>query len=334
MAATFSKPFLPLPDQIALLESRGLVIADKQAAQECLHRNSYYRLSAYWYPFRVIGPLQDSSGNPILDSHGNPVIGRTNTFLPDSTFEDARRLYVFDKEFKLLLMDAIERVEIAVRTEIALCLGQHDVFAHTQESFFRPDWRIDPRNPTRPSKHQKWLDTFATAVNRSRDEFIVHYENKYGSRSPLPIWIAIELWDFGRLSFCYSGLDTPYRVSVATRFSIAHRDLLKSWLVSLNFVRNVIAHHGRLWNLNLADYPALPRRGLMPDFDVLHSVPQVQYRIYSVCCILSYFSKIINPQSSWPQKLAAHVRDFPAMPYASIQDMGFPADWETHPFWL
>ena len=331
MAATFNKPFLSLPQQIALLKQRGLQIADESAAQECLHRNGYYRMSAYWYPFRVLAPLLDSQGNSQRDNRGNLLHYRTDDFLPDSTFENAQALYLFDKKFKLLLLDAIERVEIAVRAEIALTLGRHDVFAHTNPRFFRLGYNTP--NFQNRTKHQQWLDKFEEAVRRSKDEFVVHHESKYGSRSPLPIWIAIELWDFGRLSHFYSGLETQYRVSVATRFAISHRDTLGSWLISLNYVRNVIAHHGRLWNLNLADNPALPRRGEMPDFDALRNSANSTVRIYGVCCILIHFSKIINPRSTWPQQLADLIKSFPAMPYVSIADMGFPSDWQNQNFW-
>ena len=173
-------------------------------------------MSAYWYPFRVLAPLLDGQGKPQRDNRGNPLHLRTDDFLPDSTFENAQARSLFDKKFKLWLLDAIERVEIAVRAEIALTLGRHDVFAHTNPRFFRLGYNTP--NFQNRTKHQQWLDKFEEAVRRSKDEFVVHHEQKYGSRSPLPIWIAIELWDFGRLSHFYSGLETQYRVSVATRY--------------------------------------------------------------------------------------------------------------------
>lgn len=229
------------------------------------------------------------------------------------------------------MLDAIERVEIATRAEIALHLGAQDTFAHVNPRFFRPSFTTPDASGR--TKHQAWLHKFSEAVNRSKDEFVLRYERKYGVRSPLPIWIAIELWDFGLLSRFYSGLETAHCVAVAKSFSIPHWNLMKSWLRSLNYVRNVIAHHGRLWNLNLADNPSLPRRGVMADFDALVTMPYVGTRIYSICCILSHFSKVVNPQSDWPQHLAALIKSFPTMPYANVQDMGFPADWQNHNFW-
>jgi abortive infection bacteriophage resistance protein len=313
--AVYNKPHLSLADQLALLKQRGLQVSDEAAAIERLHRNGYYRLSAYWYPFRKIVENQ-----------------RTNDFLPDSKFEDAHALCGFDKDFKLLLLDAIESVEIAVRAEIAMHLGSRDIFAHTKPHLFRN--RFTSPDKLGKIQYEIWQKKFNDAVHRSRDEFVTHHNRKYGDRSTLPIWIAIELWDFGLLSRFYSGMNTSDCIAVATRFAIPNWRLMESWLRSLNYVRNIIAHHGRLWNINLVDSPKLPtKNGTIGDFDTLVPLHNVNTRIYSICCILAYFSKVIDPQSAWPRSLIESIESFPQMPYACIQDMGFPPDWQSHSFW-
>lgn len=311
----YSKPYLPLPDQFRLLKQRGLQVADDAAAVECLHRNGYYRLSAYWYLFREI-----SAGR------------RTDMFLKGSHFENAVKLYSFDKNFKLRLLDVLERVEIAVRAEIALLLGVRDPFAHTNPSLLHPRFvSIHPHHAL--SKHGEWLDKFDKQVRRSKDEFVQHHNRQYGLNSPLPIWIAIELWDFGMLSHFFGGLQIKDREAVAARFQVPGWQVMESWLMALNYVRNVIAHHGRLWNSNLSLNPKLPRLGEMPDFDALLPLHNVSTRVYSICCILSYLSMVTNPASPWSSDLRAFVEDFPTMPYASPRDMGFPSGWQTHGFW-
>jgi len=311
----YRKPYLSLSDQLSLLKQRGLQVADDARAIDCLHRNGYYRLSAYWYPFREIVNGQ-----------------RSDAFLPHSRFDDVIALYVFDKNFKLLLLDAIERVEIAVRVEIALLLGARDSFALTNPNLFHPNFVSRPtRNGQTP--YRIWTDKFETAVARSRDEFVLHYESKYGGRLPLPIWIAVELWDFGLLSRLFSGLSVKDRQAVATRFGVPDWQLMESWLRCLNYVRNVIAHHGRLWNLNLSENPKMPKPGAMPDFDALRVLPNSGTRIFGICTILCHFSRVINPGSSWPFQLIKLAENFPVMPYAALRDMGFPTDWRTHSLW-
>lgn len=135
------------------------------------------------------------------------------------------------------------------------------------------------------------------------------------------------------LSKFYSGMLTPDCVCVATRFSIPHWHLMRSWLHALNYVRNVIAHHGRLWNLNLTVIPKSPSPVQVPDFAPVFSQSNAGSRVYSICCILAHFSKVINPQSSWQKQLITLMDEFPTMPHAHIKDMGFPDDWKTHIFW-
>lgn len=304
----YSKPYLPLSDQLALIKKRGLQVTDDAAAIECLHRNGYYRLSAYWYPFRKIGGTV-----------------RTDNFLSGSRFEDAVALYKFDKKLKLLLLDAIERVEIAARVEIALVLGRLDPFAYLDTRWFRPEFVAD-------AKYQDWIDNYHRKLKASeRTEFVAHHYSRYGTGAALPLWIAIELWDFGLLSYAYSGMLERDQKSVARRFQIPDWRLMVSWLRSLNYARNVIAHHGRLWNLNLSVNPRIPRPGQIPDFDP--SLPLNAARIYSVCCILCFLTRVINPQSHWIAEAKTVFAHFPVMPHAVLQDMGFPADWQTHLLW-
>lgn len=313
--ANYHKPHLSLPAQLNLLQQRGLEVVDEAEAVACLHRNGYYRLSAYWYPFRQLVNNQ-----------------RTDRFLPQSRFEDAAALYVFDKKLKLLLLDALERVEIAVRVEIALLLGQRDAFALENPALFHTAF-VSRRNAAGATLYEVWKDKYENSVRRARDEFVLHYERKYGTRLPLPIWIGIELWDFGLLSHLYGGLKVPDRQAIATRFGVPDWQLMGSWLRCLNYVRNIIAHHGRLWNLNLSENPRFPSPGQLPTFDHLLALPKASARIYSICCILSHLSRVVNPASSWRQHLSALIEDFPVMPHCGVQDMGFPADWRQQTLW-
>ena len=310
--APYTKPFLSLPDQLALIKSRGLQVADDADALECLHRNGYYRLSAYWFPFRKIVNRK-----------------QTDIFLDNSRFEDAVALYRFDKKFKMLLLDAIERVEIAVRVEIALVLGRRDAFAHMKPALFRRNFSSSGSSP---DQYPGWITRFNRLYQQSRAEFVIHHRSRYGANSPLPLWIAIELWDFGMLSYAFSGMQYRDQVAVAARFALLDWRLMANWLQRLNYVRNVIAHHGRLWNLDLSS-PQLPGHGAMPDFDALLVLPASHTRIYAICCILCCFTRVINPKSTWINDLKHCIHNFPVMPHASIQAMGFPANWESHRIW-
>lgn len=99
---TYSKPALTIEQQISLLEQRGLAFVDKERAMRHLSNVSYYRISAYMLPYRVL-----NADGSLLDQ-----------FVPGSTWDDIYNLYKFDRKFRLLVFDAIERIEIALRTQV------------------------------------------------------------------------------------------------------------------------------------------------------------------------------------------------------------------------
>ncbi len=312
----YLKPFLDLPAQVQRLKSYGLEITNEALATKWLRRIGYYRLSGYLHLFRVPTPYVPPT--------------RSNFFLPDSRFEDACELYIFDKKLKMLMMDAIEQVEVSVRVEVALLLGQRDPFAYADPVQLDPNFGKNSSSEGQQA-YTRWMNEMNVAISRSREEFVRHYLATYSL--PLPIWIAIELWDFGALSHFYSGLQVTDRAIIAQNFGIPNSILLRSWLHSLNYCRNIIAHHGRLWNRNLVVYPRLPFVGKISAFDALDRRTDVDKRLYSILCILSYLLDTINPNFNWKNRVVALANSFPAMPHAKLSDAGFPPNWKTHSFW-
>src|ERR1043165_4000504 len=120
----FNKPALSLNHQLQKWQSRGLNIADLAKATHFLKVIGYYRFSAYALPF------QDGS-HP--DKH----------FKFGTDFEQILSLYVFDRELRLLTLDAIERIEVAVRAGIInqMCINHG------------PNWFMDAKNFVSGRKH-------------------------------------------------------------------------------------------------------------------------------------------------------------------------------------
>ena len=120
----YPKPFLSVADQIALIRSRGMAITDDAKARHYLEQIGYYRLSGYWYPLRQSRIEQIPSGSlhtTILDD-----------FRSGAEFCQVVDLYVFDKRMRLLMLDVLERIEIAIRTDLALCLGGNSPWAYRE----------------------------------------------------------------------------------------------------------------------------------------------------------------------------------------------------------
>lgn len=299
-------------------------VTNDNAALEYLHRLGYYRLSGYWYPSRKLRPLIERQAK-------NGRSQRTNNFMPKTKFQDIVSLYIFDKKLRLLILDAIERIEVAIRVDIAYLLGEKDPFAYMKPELLHGNFtkKIDPQKGK--TKYQDWISKYESLVIKSKEDFVEHYKVKYGL--PLPIWVAIELWDFGLLSFFYQGMAVKDKAQIAQRYNIPDWQIMESWLRSLNYVRNVVAHHGRLWNRNLIDQPKLPKSGEMPPFDPFIGNIHITSRIYVMLCISAHFMKNICPKSMWHMRVVELIHSFPKSDHVNIQDMGFPHEWEQQVFW-
>ncbi|ANB02395.1 Abi family protein [Ectothiorhodospira sp. BSL-9] len=318
----YDRPWKSFEEQIAILQSRGMEVADEAAALEYLKRVGYYRLSAYWYPFRIFKTVGH-------DRQGRPITQATDQFVPNTQFVDAVRLYLFDKELRLRLTDALERIEIALRVDIAHLLGERDAFAHLHRDTFHPSFARkrfgrDPRDT-----FEKWQARCEGMERRSKEDFVQHYRQKHGPR--LPIWVAVETWDFGTLSQLFAMMKVPDQRRIARKYGVLDWAVFQSWLRSLNYLRNVCAHHSRLWNRNVIDQPKLPELGTLSWCDDFHGQPQLIARPFLLLSIVRHMTKVVCADTGWHLRLEAHLMTFPA-PHAqrrlSLEDMGAPVGWE------
>jgi abortive infection bacteriophage resistance protein len=253
---------------------------------------------------------------------------RLDEFVPGSRFEDVVKLYVFDKKLRLLAMDALERIEMAVRVDVAYLLGERDPCAHENPgcldgNFTKKPMRHGP--DAGRTGHEVWLEKYQTLVRRSRRlPFVAHHLETYGK---LPIWVAIGVWDFGLLSRFFAGMRFDDRKTIATRYGAPDGKNFASWLRSLNFIRNVAAHHARLWNTNVLEVAPVPES--WPE------MPNAKPFFYF--CLMRKLLRTICPNSSWGLRFRTLLREgFPALPpkAVSLRDIGLSQDWEKWDLWI
>lgn len=292
----YLKPALTFEQQADLLLQRGL-IADRALLVGRLRAVSYYRLSAYWYPFRQ----PDES------------------LLPGTTLDAVWRRYVFDRRLRFLVIDAIERIEIAMRTRIANTLTvAHGPFAHTRAANL-PGLSQD--------QHAEFLRRISDETLNSRETFVAHFRAKYTSEPHLPLWMAVELMTFGATLTLFRGLDRGMKQQIAAGVGVAD-SVLNSWLLALNQVRNICAHHGRLWNRQFGVQPMIPRANKHPAWHV--PVAIAGDRLFGIATVLRYMLDLVAPQSRWPARFAALLAEHPDIPRLP---MGIPANWQESPLW-
>lgn len=114
------KKWQSFKDQVATLESRGMIFEDKAKAEYILSQVNYYRLSGYWYSFRIM----------LLDNL------RSDDFIEGTKFDDVINIYLFDKQLRLLCLQALENIEMSLRTNIAHMLGRISPTAHLNPDNF------------------------------------------------------------------------------------------------------------------------------------------------------------------------------------------------------
>ena len=320
MLPPYNKPHLSFTDQLAVLMARGLAVTDQAKAVTHLERIGYGRLTLYWQPFQRLVPHPSDASRTI----------RTEQFRAGSEFRHAVDLYLFDKQLRLLFLDAVERIEVALRVDMAHALGKRDPFAHRSTAFLDAH-RAGQVQPDGYTRHQNWLRKADRDLSRSKDEWVTEFHATY--RPPVPIWMAVEAWDFGTLSWLLEIAHPNDRAAIAKRYGLLP-DTFVSWIKTLAFVRNASAHHSRLWNAGIVNQPRVPKPFEAPTLIHIGSDKVRRTRVYGAAAVASYFVRRINPGSSWPRRMKGHWQAFPTMPFASPAQGGFLAGWDTEAIWV
>ena len=295
----YTKPPLTIEEQIQLLKNRNVIISDVTFAVRILTTVGYYRLTAYLYPFRC----KDGSNN----------------FVPGTSIEKVWRYYRFDRKMRFLLIDAIERIEVAVKAMIV------NRFTLTYGAFGYGD-TSNFASPTNVRRHSELLTFIHSEMERSKEEFIGHFKAKYDTTNGLPLWMAVEAMTFGNMLTFFRLMKKQDKQAVARRFGISEQ-VLETWLVSLNYIRNVCAHNGRIWNKVLAVRPSIPKK--LAEWHECQ-FPVDPSRIYSILTIARFLMRTIAPQSKWPERLVELLSSFRDIPKLS---MGIPTDFEQSALW-
>ena len=159
----YTKKPLTIAEQIARLKQRGLIFDDESEATSYLFNISYYRLRAYTYPFQENGEDCDH-----------------NFTRKDIHFEDIIALYCFDRRLRSLIFNAIEKIEVAVRTKVVQVYAESTGNSHwyDDESLYR-------------FGYDDLMEHIEADVNRSNEDFIKHYNSKYNDPPMPPSWMAL-----------------------------------------------------------------------------------------------------------------------------------------------
>ncbi|MDX8412919.1 MAG: Abi family protein, partial [Mariprofundales bacterium] len=257
---------------------------------------NYYRLAAYWLPFE--------------QNHS------THQFKPNINFSQVLNMYVFDRELRLLVMDAVERVEVSLRTHFASHLsGKYGTHAHLQaELFFKQ------------STYNFTLKTLKKEVGRSGEDFIRHLTRKYDEELP-PLWAVVELMSLGQLSTWYNNLkQRTDRKAIAEFYNVDEKHL-RSFFHHLSIVRNLCAHHARLWNREFTFTYKLPTTRPQALINSLNR--KAPRRLYNTLAMLAYLMDVTCTNHHWKQRLLELLKHH----HIDAGAIGAPAGLELLTIW-
>jgi len=287
-----------------LLAERGMVISDQRETAHFLQFVSYYRLSGYFFHFQT----RDGGEN-------------NDKFLPDVRFDKIKNIYIFDRELRLLVMDAVERIEVAFRTQLVNVMCQK----------YGPHWFMDSRHFVDYNhadlihKLDQIVREYAEAKRRGRPKgelFIDHYAAKYADPKYPPCWMLAEVLSLQTWSVIFSRL--KYRdcqKAIAASFGISN-EILESWMHCITYLRNLCAHHGRLWRrvFTIKPMKAVSYQNQLRD----------NGKFYAQAVILFVLLRRVAPKTEWHQRLSDLIDKYPDV---SIRDIGFPMNWQSDMFW-
>lgn len=294
--SSYSKPVLSLSEQIDLLESRGLVVPDKDKARHYLSYIAYYRLSGYTIVFE-----ESANGE------------RNHRFKPGTTFDNIIELYNFDRHLRLLVIDAIERIEVAVRTQI--CLQMATTYADSH-------WHLRKKLFSAKFDFDGLIKKCKSEQRMSKESFVKHYKQSYDEPQLVPTWMAGELLSMGTWSTIYTNLEKRSdRKKISSIFKLSPPNF-SSWLHAVTYIRNLCAHHSRLWNRRFTLRPAITKEHQN------YLSPNDSFAAQAA--MLHLLLRVISPDSEWTTNLYKLIRK---SNFIDTTMMGFAPGWEKDKFW-
>lgn len=325
--AEYTKAWLSVEDQVEKLISRGVSIPDKEEGARLLCAVGYYRLTGYLYPFRESVSYVDDSGRSRIQIF--------NVYRPETSLQDAAALIDFDRRLRMLILEGIERIEVSLRMQIGYVLGRRSAFAHLDSGTFVASFsaaQLDPKTgDAAPSKHAQWLSRIQDRQNGSDEAFVAHFREKYDNQ--MPIWALTEIMELGHLSRLYGGLANSTATGIADAYAVPSKSVMRSWIASLNYVRNVAAHHARIFNRKLVTAPKRPANvPLLEHLRDEDSSKQV-LGLYNALAVMAFLLRTIEPGSSWTARMRDLIASFPETERVTAHSMGVPEKWSMMELW-
>lgn len=282
--------------QVEKLLEHGCEITDFEQALLILSKINYYKLSAYFLPFRLT----------------------PDTYMPGTTLFKVYKIYEFERKLSSFLYGVIQEIEVFIKTQIAYYhSNKYGALGYTDDSKVKP---------SHIAKHSVLIQQFNNEVRRNSDlPFVKHHIDNYNGN--FPFWVAVELFSLGNTSQFFAQMLTSDQKTVAniisgitgTHWTYKQLD---SCLHCLTILRNKCAHFSRIYYSQFSATPKLPitddKKAYIKGRKYVYLFPYifVLKDLYpspeNWCSILTGLKSMIEEYNE----------------FIDIQHIGFPDNWE------
>lgn len=282
---------------------------DMGVALDVFSRVSYSRLKYYWRDM-----LEPDSGDRFQEA---------------SSFQTVVERYAFDHKLRVILFDAIGTIEVALRAKI---------IDHMSKAAGNGLWYLDSSLFENEQRHRDFVLDLKYEFERSTEPFAKNYISEHpdwncGSLSGdnPDAWLIVEVATFGTLSKMYKNLKNqlPQRSAIANDFGLYSPKDFSNWIEVISLMRNIVAHHSRLWNRSLGKKVAEPKGKHYAWLNGELSEMQKK-KPYAVACAIAYLCSAVFPQHGFGKSVISLCSDYPNIPLGKY---GFSVQWEKEPLW-
>jgi abortive infection bacteriophage resistance protein len=287
------------PEQLcAILRERGLLIQNEERAIKYLKSVGYFRLTGYMFH------LQSRDGLHLFEKQTN--------------FDEVISLYQFDKELRSIISEYLERIEVCLRAKLT------DKYSSRYGFFWYQDIDLFEDVNTYETINKEILETF----DNPKEPYLKNFKLKYIDEKLPPSNMALEILSLGKLARLYKGLkNQDGKIEIANEFNLPSKTIA-SWFIYLANVRNICAHHSRLWNKRVtADRPIFPKREKYKfngeNFEDSNTT------LYGIISIIDKLLRSFNPHNAFAKKIEYLINDFDV----DCHLMGFPVNWKETANW-
>ena len=315
----YNKPHLTFEEPLQKLKNNKLVISNDSFAIKKLSHTNYYRLSAYFLPFQY----------PKNSTH-------SNKFFDDVEFREIINLYDFDAKLRRLIFGALEVLEVYVRTQIAYHHAlKYGAFGYLEHANFQCDTVV----------FEELMEDIKKESKRSDEIFVNHFREKYNA-TDLPLWSVVEVLSLGTISKLFYAMHNDDKQLVCSQVSVS-TTVFGKWLHAFTIVRNICAHHSRIWNKELRVSFAIPSKN--PLFDPLRKITKAKFKeekageliyenrefdnnssVFFALSVIKYFFDSMGEEVDFVNELKTLIKEHPSV---DLKAMGFVDGWEDLDIW-